>query len=310
MDPGRDRTHAVALPGELSDDGVRVVAVGRGDEDVRIGDTCILEHVGVHAVPDDEAARPVLAEAGPHLRILVDDRDRPAGAGEAPRRRGTDPAAADHERVHRERNLLNAVGSSQPPSLYIIARVMRPRLPELRHPTQLVVVAFAAAIFVGAGLLSLPFATPGPGNASFLTAIFTSTSAVCVTGLIVVDTATDWSHFGQAVIMILVQVGGFGIMTLASLLALLVARRLGLRGRPLAQAETGALQLGDVRRVLLGVAFFSLLFETFAATVIALRLGITTTTPRARQSGVGSSTRSPPSTTPASRSGATTLSSS
>jgi trk system potassium uptake protein TrkH len=152
---------------------------------------------------------------------------------------------------------------------------MRLPLPELRHPTQLVVVAFAAAIFVGAGLLSLPFATPGPGNASFLTAIFTSTSAVCVTGLIVVDTATSWSHFGQAVIMILVQVGGFGIMTLASLLALLVARRLGLRGRLLAQAETGALQLGDVRRVLLGVAFFSILFETVAATVIALRLGIT-----------------------------------
>ena len=120
----------------------------------------------------------------------------------------------------------------------------------------------------------LPFAQAGPGGASFLTAAFTSTSAICVTGLIVVDTPTYWTHFGQVVILALIQIGGFGIMTLASLLALLVARRLGLRGRLIAQAETGALQLGDVRRVLLGVAFFSLLFEAAAALVIALRLGL------------------------------------
>ena len=74
----------------------------------------------------------------------------------------------------------------------------------------------------------LPIARSGPGGAGVLEALFTATSAVCVTGLMVVDTPTYWSGFGQAVILVLIQVGGFGIMTLASLLGLLVSRRLGL----------------------------------------------------------------------------------
>jgi potassium uptake TrkH family protein len=137
------------------------------------------------------------------------------------------------------------------------------------------VVAFGAAILVGASLLMLPFATEAPGSTSFLTAAFTSTSAICVTGLIVVDTPVYWTHFGQVVILALIQIGGFGIMTLASLLAILLVRRLGLRGRLLAQAETGTLGLGDVRRVVRGVLVFSLLFEAAAAFVLALRLLIT-----------------------------------
>ena len=140
------------------------------------------------------------------------------------------------------------------------------------HPAQLVVLAFAAAVLVGTLLLLLPVARAGDGGASFLTALFTATSAVCVTGLVVVDTPTYWSPTGQAVIMALIQVGGFGIMALTSLLALLVARRLGLRTRLLAQAETKALRLGDVRRVLLGVALLSLLFETATALVLTGRL--------------------------------------
>lgn len=144
----------------------------------------------------------------------------------------------------------------------------------LLHPARLVAVSFAAAILVGSLLLMLPSATEGPGGASFLTAAFTSTSAICVTGLIVVDTPTYWSHFGQVVILALIQIGGFGIMTLGSMLALLVARRLGIRGRLLAQTETGALQLGDVRRIVLGVLGFTVLFEVVAAVVLALRLGI------------------------------------
>jgi trk/ktr system potassium uptake protein len=144
-----------------------------------------------------------------------------------------------------------------------------------RHPAQLVSIAFAAVILVGTGLLLLPAATAGPESASVLTAAFTSTSAVCVTGLIVVDTATYWSTFGQVVIMLLVQIGGLGIMTLASVLALVVARRLGLRSRLIAQAETGALDLGEVRRILLGVVVLSVLFEALAALVLTLRFALT-----------------------------------
>jgi potassium uptake TrkH family protein len=141
-------------------------------------------------------------------------------------------------------------------------------------PAQLIVLAFAGAILVGAVLLWLPIATTGDERSSFLTAAFTSTSAVCVTGLIVVDTPTYYSMFGEVVLMGLVQIGGFGIMTLTSLLALLVVRRLGLRSRLIAQAESGTLQLGDVRRVLLGVLVLSLIFELVTATVIATRLAV------------------------------------
>lgn len=150
-------------------------------------------------------------------------------------------------------------------------RRSRPRA-RSRHPARLVVGAFAAGVAIGTGLLASPLARAGDGHASLLEAFFTATSAVCVTGLTVVDTPTYWSSFGEAVILALIQLGGFGIMTLASLLGLLVAHRLGLRTRLSAQAETKSLGLGDVRRVLLGVAAFSLVFETVTALVLAVRL--------------------------------------
>ena len=85
----------------------------------------------------------------------------------------------------------------------------------MRHPGQAVAAAFLAGIAVGTGLLLLPIARAGPGGAGVVEALFTATSAVCVTGLTVVDTGTYWTGFGQAVILGLIQVGGFGIMTLA-----------------------------------------------------------------------------------------------
>jgi potassium uptake TrkH family protein len=140
-----------------------------------------------------------------------------------------------------------------------------------RHPAQLIVFAFAAGVLFGAVLLLLPLATAGDERASLTTALFTSTSALCVTGLVVVDTPTYWSSFGQVVILGLIQVGGIGIMTLASLLALLVARRLGLRTRLIAQAETAAPELQDVRRLVSRVVLLSLSFETVAALLLTLR---------------------------------------
>jgi potassium uptake TrkH family protein len=140
-----------------------------------------------------------------------------------------------------------------------------------RHPGRVIAVAFAAAVAVGTGLLSLPAATAGPGRANFLTALFHATSAVCVTGLVTVDTGTYWAGFGQAVILLGIQVGGLGIMTLASLLALLLSRRLGLRARLIAQAETKALSAADVRRVVRTVVVFSLATEAVVAAVLAVR---------------------------------------
>ncbi|QZN85515.1 TrkH family potassium uptake protein [Cellulomonas sp. C5510] len=151
---------------------------------------------------------------------------------------------------------------------------LRSRLSVHRGPGQLVALGFAAAIAVGTVLLSLP-AAGRPGHAaSLLEALFTATSAVCVTGLAVVDTATAWSGFGQVVILVLIQVGGFGIMTLASLLGVLLSRRLGLRTRLTAAAATRSVGLGDVRRVLLGVGVITAVVEVGTAAVLAARLTV------------------------------------
>ena len=128
---------------------------------------------------------------------------------------------------------------------------------------------------VGTLLLLLPVSRTGGEGAPFVTAVFTATSAVCVTGLTTVDTATYWTHTGQAVILALIQVGGFGIMTLASLIALFLSRRVGLRTRLTAAAETRSVGLGDVRRVLRGVLIVTVVVEGVIATLLTLRFRAT-----------------------------------
>lgn len=145
------------------------------------------------------------------------------------------------------------------------------RLLSLFSPAQLVVLAFAALSLLGGILLMLPLATESGESASPLTALFTSISAVTVTGLAIVDTPSYWSTFGELVILSLIQVGGFGIMALGSLLLIVLARRVGLKFRLLAQAELGALTSGDIRRLVLGIALVSVLFESAVALILGLR---------------------------------------
>ncbi len=144
------------------------------------------------------------------------------------------------------------------------------RLPQL-HPAQAIVAAFAGVVFLGTVLLMLPIATQGPGGSGLIDAFFHATSAVCVTGLSAVDTAEHWTVFGQAVLLVLVQVGGFGIMTFASILGIVVARRMGLRSRLQTAAESQTLNPGDLRRVLVGVAKISLTVELAVAFALMLR---------------------------------------
>lgn len=141
-----------------------------------------------------------------------------------------------------------------------------------RHPAQLVAGGFATAIGIGTLLLWLPAARADGGSAPLLTALFTATSAVCVTGLLVVDTPSYWSGMGQVVILALIQVGGFGIMTFASLLGLLVSRRTGLSSRLNPEISSKTLGTGDVRSVLFGVAKISLVSEAIVTGVLAWRL--------------------------------------
>ncbi|WP_127507800.1 TrkH family potassium uptake protein [Actinoplanes solisilvae] len=144
----------------------------------------------------------------------------------------------------------------------------------VRHPARLVVVGFAGAVLLGTALLSLPWATESGHGPPVVTALFTSTSAVCVTGLVIEDTGTYWSLFGQIVILALIQIGGLGIMTLASLLGLLVARRLRIRLQLGTQAETKALGVGHVRRVVVGVLRISLLMEAVVAVALTWRFAV------------------------------------
>ncbi|GAA2737144.1 TrkH family potassium uptake protein [Actinocorallia aurantiaca] len=144
-------------------------------------------------------------------------------------------------------------------------------MPVLKHPAQVIVGGFGIAILIGTLLLLLPASTSSPGSATPLNALFTATSAICVTGLLLVDTETHWSTFGEVVIMLLMQAGGLGIMTLATLFALLVSGRVGLRARLLAQTETKTLSASDVRRVVRNVVIFSLVSELLIAVILTLR---------------------------------------
>ncbi|MDK6079233.1 TrkH family potassium uptake protein [Massilia varians] len=140
------------------------------------------------------------------------------------------------------------------------------------HPARGVALGFLLAIVLGTLLLMLPAASAGGTSAPLIVAFFTSVSAVCVTGLVTVDTGTYWSTFGQLTIMVLFQLGGFGMMTAATLLGLMVNRSPRLRTRLMTQAETRTLGLGDVRSVARVVLVVTLLSQGVIAAVLALQM--------------------------------------
>ncbi|AGA86947.1 TrkH family potassium uptake protein [Stutzerimonas stutzeri] len=142
----------------------------------------------------------------------------------------------------------------------------------LLHPGRAVALVFLFAILCGTALLSLPIAHASGETGPLLAAFFTAVSAVCVTGLVVVDTGTYWSTFGQVVIMVLFQVGGFGMMTLATLLGLLVNRSFRLRTKLVAQAESHVLGLGDISSVAKLVLVVTLVMELVVMLLLTLRL--------------------------------------
>ena len=141
-----------------------------------------------------------------------------------------------------------------------------------RDPVRLIPLLFAVAIAIGTALLMLPFASASGQATPLVTAFFTSTSAVAVTGLIVVDTATYWSWFGQVVILVLFQIGGFGIMTAATLFGLMAGRGFGLRERMATHVERNRLEVGDARSVLALVFKITIAVEAVVAAILVIRL--------------------------------------
>ncbi|MBX8994997.1 TrkH family potassium uptake protein [Corynebacterium testudinoris] len=134
-------------------------------------------------------------------------------------------------------------------------------------------MGFLGVIVVGTVVLMLPWASRSTPT-SFLDALFTATSATCLTGLITVDTAQHWSAAGQVTIMVLIQLGGLGFMTLASLLGLFLAGRLGLQQRLGASAEGRGVDLGEVSWVIRATIIFTLVVEVVVTVVLALRFHV------------------------------------
>jgi trk system potassium uptake protein len=153
--------------------------------------------------------------------------------------------------------------------------MLRPQLPTaILHPVRLLPMSFLALIFVGTVVLLLPFARSGEGSASLPAAIFTSTSAVTVTGLASVDTSTYWTPAGQAVILILAEIGGLGIVALATVLGLFIGGRLGIRTSLVAQADMHVVSLGEVRPLFRRVTVTMLFFQALIAAVLTVKYRI------------------------------------
>ena len=137
--------------------------------------------------------------------------------------------------------------------------------------TQIIAFGFAVIILTGALLLMLPAANRDGAPIPFLDALFTAASATCVTGLVVYDTWTQFTLFGQAVILLLIQIGGLGFMTVAVLISLALRKRIGLRERELMSESLSSLHIGGIirlaRRVLIGTA----VLEGVGALLLALR---------------------------------------
>lgn len=129
------------------------------------------------------------------------------------------------------------------------------------HPLRTLVASFLVLILIGSILLSLPAATTS-GRISYIDALFTATSATCVTGLIVKDTGTDFTTFGQIVILVLIQIGGLGLMTFAAFFTMTFGKRLNLREKTAMQTILSYERPGQISRIIIYILLVTLLIET------------------------------------------------
>lgn len=142
---------------------------------------------------------------------------------------------------------------------------MRKRL----NPSQVLILGFFSFILAGALLLMLPFSTTS--GISFVDAVFTSTSAVCVTGLIVKDTPNDFTLIGQIIIMLLIQLGGLGYMTSATIISLMIGKRIGLGERLIMKDALNVLDLEGIVKFTKAVLLTTLIFEATGALLLFIR---------------------------------------
>ncbi|MFA6850688.1 MAG: TrkH family potassium uptake protein [Selenomonadaceae bacterium] len=139
------------------------------------------------------------------------------------------------------------------------------------NPYQVLTLGFTVLIILGSVLLMLPIASTADTSMPFIDALFTATSAVCVTGLVVVDVGNYFTLFGQFVILLLIQAGGLGVMTLTTLMAVVLGRRIQLRDRMLIQESLNCLDMKGVVRLVIYITKVTFLIEFLGGTVLALR---------------------------------------
>ncbi len=137
--------------------------------------------------------------------------------------------------------------------------------------TKVITIGFALLILLGAFLLMLPISSKTGEWTPFTNALFTSTSATCVTGLIVYDTFSHWSLFGQLTIITLIQIGGLGFMTIITMFSFLLKRRIGLRERRLLMESSGSLELKGVIRMIRKILYGTFLTEAVGAILLSIR---------------------------------------
>lgn len=146
------------------------------------------------------------------------------------------------------------------------------KLKEIRlNPAQVLALGFAGLILIGSILLNLPIASVDGKSIGFVDSLFTAASAVCVTGLAVVNTATYWTLFGKVVILILIQIGGLGFMTMATLGALIIGRKITLKQRLVIQEGLNQFSLEGVVKLTKYIILSTLVIETLGAVILSMR---------------------------------------
>ncbi|MDQ0150474.1 trk system potassium uptake protein TrkH [Eubacterium multiforme] len=134
---------------------------------------------------------------------------------------------------------------------------------------QVLALGFFIVIFIGAILLSLPISSESGESTNFLDALFTSTSAVCVTGLVTLDTGTYWNEFGQVVIMLLIEIGGLGFMSFATFIAVLLGKKITLRDRLLMQEAMNTFNIQGLVKMVKYVLSFTFAVQFFGALLLS-----------------------------------------
>ena len=149
--------------------------------------------------------------------------------------------------------------------------ILATRIPKQRHPSQILLMGFISLILIGTVLLSMPAASVNRHSIGLIDALFTSTSAVCVTGLVVLDTGTQFTLFGQIVILILIQCGGLGFMSTASLIFFIIGKRITLRERIIIKEAMNELSISTVVDLVKSVLVFTFIIEFLGAVLLSFR---------------------------------------